>query len=152
MTGEVPKGNVPKAPGRQLETRQCCDAFSANGGNDPMPFSNGTEIDAVTLDLPAGNYVLNAKVFVGDRSSAGGGEVLCTLRRGQTGNIVPDTSAVRLFGGAPQNAGSTAMLPLTGTVTLTVPETVRLHCVTTSSDAFAQWAQLNAVEVGTIRP
>jgi hypothetical protein len=146
MNADAPK----RRPPTKAETTQCCDAYSANGGLDPMPFSDGAEIDAATLDLPAGNYVINAKVLVGDRTSAGGGDFLCTLRRGQTGNIGIDTSGVRLFGGAPWNPGSTATLPLTGTVTLTTKETVRLHCGTSSSDAFAQFAQLNAIEVGTI--
>jgi hypothetical protein len=152
MNADAPKGRPPKGRPVEDQTTNCCDAFSANGGGDPMPFSDGTEIDAVTLDLPAGNYVINAKVLVGDRTTAGNGSFLCTLRRGLTGNIGIDTSGVRLFGGSPWNAGSSATLPLTGTITLTSPETVRLHCTTTSSDAYAQWAQLNAIQVGTITP
>jgi hypothetical protein len=156
MNADAPKRREPKGPPRNSpvgdQTTNCCDAFSANSGGDPMPFSNGTEINAVTLDLPAGNYVINAKVLVGDRSTAGGGSFLCTLRRGLTGNIGIDISAVRLFGGSPASAGSSATLPLTGTIRLTSPETVRLHCTTTSSDAYAQWAQLNAIQVGTITP
>lgn len=150
MNANAPKERPPKGRPTEEQTTKCCDAFSANSGGDPMPFSNGAELNAATLDLRPGNYVINAKVLVGDRSSAGGGDFLCTLRRGQTGNIGIDTSGVRLFGGAPGNAGSTATLPLTGTITLTSQETVRLHCVTSSSDAFAQWAQLNAIEVGSI--
>jgi hypothetical protein len=150
MNADAPTGRPQKGRAVVEQATSCCDAFSANSGEDPMPFSAGTEIDTVTLDLPAGNYVINAKVLVGDRSTAGGGEFLCTLRRGQTGNIGIDTSSVRLFGGSPWNAGSMATLPLTGTVTLTSPETIRLHCATTSSDAAAQWAQLNAIEVGAI--
>lgn len=150
MKAEAPKGSPAKGQPTTGETTKCCDAFSANSGLDPMPFSDGAALDAVTLDLPAGNYVVNAKVLVGDRSSAGGGDFLCTLRHGQTGNVWIDTSGARLFGGAPANAGSTVTLPFTATVALTSQDTIRLNCATSSSDAFAQFAQLNAIEVGTI--
>lgn len=135
-----------------MADKRCCDAWSANDGGKVSNFDNtmGTGVDVVRLKLPAGNYVLNAKVMLGDRSAAGGGDFICTLRHGQTGNIGIDTAGVRLFGGAPANPGSMAMVSLTGTVSLTSTDTIRLNCGGTSTDAFAQWGQLNAIEVGAI--
>jgi hypothetical protein len=137
-------------PPTTTEPAACCAAFSTNSGQDPIPFSTPTGIDAARLDLHPGKYVLNAKVLVGNRTKQDNEEIVCTLRRGQTGNIWIDTSAVRVHASGPWTAGSSATLPLTGTVTLSAAETIRLHCDTTSSDAFAQWAQLNAVAVDSI--
>jgi hypothetical protein len=60
MNADAQKGRPPKGRAAGEQSTNCCDAYSANGGLDPMPFSDGAEIDVVTLDLPAGNYVLNA--------------------------------------------------------------------------------------------
>jgi hypothetical protein len=114
-----------------------------------MPFSQGAELDVVTLDLPAGNFVINAKVWIGNRSNHDGDDFMCTLRHGLTGNMWIDGAGIRLFGDVWQ-AGGSAMLPLTGTVTLASPETIRLHCGTTSSDAIANYGQLNATAVDSI--
>jgi hypothetical protein len=104
----------------------------------------------VTLQLPPGNYVINAKVFVQNRDTADGREIVCTLRRGQTGNIWIDTAWSRLFGGGPWTSGSVTMMPLTGTVTLTTQDTIRLHCGTDATAAAAQFGQLNATAVDSI--
>src|SRR5437867_13164393 len=109
------------------------DAYSASSGLNPVAFSNTTPFDLPLPPLPAGKFVLKAKVLVGDRLGANGNAVVCTLRRGQTGSIEIDSAGVRLFGGAPANAGSTATLPLTATVTLTSQDTVKLRCETTSA-------------------
>jgi hypothetical protein len=132
------------------EQSQCCDAYAADGGLDPQPFSTGNEYELETPSMPPGNYVVHAKVVVGNRASDDDQEFLCSLRHGQTGNIGIDTAGARLHGGAPWKAGSNATIALSGTVTFTVQDKVRLVCGTTSSDAYAQWAQLNAVEVGSI--
>jgi hypothetical protein len=132
------------------EPAACCTVFSANSGQAPIVFSNTTELDVVTLQLGPGSYVVNAKVFVQNRDSQDGREIVCTLRRGQTGNIWIDTAWSRLFGGGPWTPGSVAMMPLTGTFTLTTQETIRLHCTTSATDAAAQFGQLNATAVDSI--
>jgi hypothetical protein len=127
-----------------------CDAFTSNSGGNPIPLDNTNSPDVATRALPAGNFVISAKVTLGDRSGVGGGAFLCSLRYGQTGNIGIDTSSLKLFGGAPNDPGSVATLSLAGTVSLTAPDTIRLRVQTTSTDAFAQWAQLSAIQVETI--
>ena len=125
------------------------DAFSANGGLDPQNFSDGgLGVNVATLNLAAGSYVFNAKVMVGNRPAGENAEFTCTLRYGFA--VVFDYASVRLGGGAPWDAGSMATLPLTGTRTFDAPQTVRLLCTTTSTDAFAQYGQLNAVAVATL--
>ena len=142
---------TPRPAANVTEPETCCSAFSANSGQAPVQFSNTAELDVVTLQLPPGKFVVNAKVFVQNRDTQDGREIVCTLRRGQTGNIWIDTAWSRLFGGGPWTAGSQTMLPLTGTITLAAQETVRLHCTTTASDAAAQFGQLNATAVDSIK-
>ena len=125
------------------------DAYSDDSGFDPLNFSDGGPgVDVATLNLPAGSYVFNAKVLVGNRPDGENAEVTCTLRYGFA--VVFDISGVRLGGGAPGAAGSTATLASSATRTLDAPQTVRLNCNTTSADAFAQYGQLNAVAVATL--
>jgi len=126
------------------------NAYAVGTGGDPIAFSISNLMAPVTLAVPAGNYVIDAKVLVGNRGDDVDGEVVCTLRHGETGNILIDFSSTRLFGGAPSAPGSTATLPLAGTVVLASADTLRLLCVTTSSDAFAQFAQINAIQVATL--
>jgi hypothetical protein len=126
------------------------NAYAVSSGGDPIAFSISSFMTPVTLALPAGNYVIDAKVLVGNRGDDIDGEMVCTLRHGETGNIVIDFSGARLFGGAPSAAGSTATLPLTGAVALASPDTVRLLCATTSIDAFAQFAQIAAIQIATL--
>jgi hypothetical protein len=133
-----------------MPPKQCCGAWSANSGMNPVVVNTTTSYTLVTPPMPPGNYVVHAKVLVGDRTGAGNGAFTCTLRHGQTGNIWIDTAGTRLFGGAPATPGSTETVPLTGTVTLTVKDRIRLLVETTSADGFVQYAQVNAVEVGTI--
>lgn len=117
--------------------------------------SDGLGVLAAQLALDPGNYVLNAKVTVGNGSQSGGGNdsIFCTLRHGQTGNIGIDASEVRLFPGAPFATGSVAVLPLAGVVNLTVPDVIRLVCHTTVTEpdgAFVDIAKLTAVKVETL--
>lgn len=121
-------------------------------------FDTSEEQVAAQLALDAGNYVVNAKVTVGNTSaSASGGNdfVGCTLRHGTTGNIVIDQTGIRLFPGAPDTAGSYATLSLASGVSLSSPDTIRLLCTTTITDvdaAFIQYTKLNAVKVETLTP
>jgi hypothetical protein len=126
------------------------DAYSDDSGLSPLNFSSNDAVgvDVATLNLPAGSYVFNAKVMVGNRPDGENAEFTCTLRYGFA--VVFDISSVRLGGGAPGAAGSIATLASSGTRTLAAPQTVRLNCNTTSADAFAQYGQLNAVAVATL--
>jgi hypothetical protein len=126
------------------------NAYAVSSGGDLIAFSSSNFMTPLTLALPAGNYVIDAKVLLGNRADDVDGEMLCTLRHGETGNIVIDISGARLFGGAPSAPGSTATLPLTATVALASPDTMRLLCATTSSEAFAQFAQITAIQVATL--
>jgi hypothetical protein len=128
------------------------NAYSANSGLDPVDFVAPTEPTLATLSLPAGAYVFNAKVTVGNRTGDDGASVGCALRYGAGAGVLIDVAEARLATGAPFATASFATLPLAGTRTLDAPQTVRMVCTTTSSGAFAQYAQLNAVHVGAITP
>jgi len=124
------------------------DAYSDDSGFSPLNFGGGVDVDVATLNLPAGSYVFNAKVLVGNRPADENAEFTCSLRYGFA--VVMDFAGVRLGGGAPFAAGSTSTVANSATRTLDAPQTVRLLCSTTSADAFAQYGQLSAVQVATL--
>jgi hypothetical protein len=126
------------------------NAYAATTDLAVHDFSIGSEATLATIDLPAGSYVFNAKVLVGNRVAAND-DFSCSLRYGVGAAVAIDFAGIRLEGPA-FNPGGTATLPLTGTRTLTAPQTIRMICGTTSTDALAQYAQLNAVEVATLTP
>jgi hypothetical protein len=123
-------------------------AYSDDSGLDPIPVSIGVEVTPVSIDVPAGSYVINAKVLVGNRSAANDQEAGCTLRFAASGLI--DSTDTRLFGGAPATSGSFTTLPLSGTFTTATGDTIRVICTNTSTDGFIQYAQLNAILVSTV--
>jgi hypothetical protein len=146
----------PGAPGEPGPTGPSDGYAYANSNVFRFDTSDGLGVLAAQLSLDPGNYVLNAKVTVGNASSssAGGNDaILCTLRHGQTGNIGIDASEVRLFPGAPSATGSIAVLPLAGVVTLADADVIRLVCYTTVTEpdaAFVDIAKLTAVKVETL--
>ena len=130
------------------------EAYVASGSG-PLFFSNAQGMVTVaTLNLPVGNYVLNAKVLVGNSSSSDdAAEINCGLRYGFGGSGAIDvTSAARLFKGAPYAAGSMTTLPLSGSIVIATGDEnpVVLNCVTTSDASFAQFGKLNAIAVSTL--
>jgi hypothetical protein len=127
------------------------NAYAAITDLNPHAFSNGNEASLASIDLAPGAYVFNAKVLVGNQG-VGNDPFTCSLRYGIGNGVAIDFAATRLATGAPNTAGSMATLPLTGTRSLSEAQTVRLICVTESSGAFAQYAQLNAVKVGALTP
>lgn len=126
------------------------NGYATSSGFNPQSFSINNELTVTTLVLPAGNYVVDAKVLVGNRSSASDEEVTCSLRFGPFSSGLLDIAGARLFGGGPAAAGSFATLPLVGSISLSASETITVLCATTSADAFAQYAKLNAVQVETL--
>lgn len=126
------------------------DGYAVSDSGNPTNFATPNDAIPVSLTLPAGSYLIDAKVTIGNRGDDANGEFLCTLRHGLTGNIVIDTSGARLFGGAPFAPGSTATIPFSGSLEIEGSDTVNLLCATTSSDAFVQWAQITAIKVATL--
>src|SRR4051812_15332705 len=112
------------------------DGYTTNNGLNPQNFNVGTGVTVATLNLPSGNYLFNAKVLVGNRSSASDQETTCALRFGASGSGLIDIADTRSFAGAPFTAGSSATLPLAGSISLTAPETIKVICATTSADTF----------------
>jgi hypothetical protein len=135
------------------------DAYVADSGLNPIYFDASTspETELAPLVLEPGDYVLNAKVLVGNVSGDSSEDISCALRWGASGLI--DQGSVRPTPGAPFFAGSLATLALAGSISLTSSDTVRVNCTTSigasstyPSGAFAQFAKLNAVRVETITP
>lgn len=125
------------------------DAFVADAGLDPQAFAvSNNEATVATLTLPEGNYTLNAKVVVGNRDTMAA-EINCMLL--YAGAVWVDTAGARLAAGAPSATGSTATLPLAGSVAVgPAGENVRIQCGSTSPDGFAQYGKLIAVKVETL--
>lgn len=105
------------------------------------------EIEVAHIDLPAGTYLVSGKVLVGNRVGANE-DVECTLRYGLTGNIGLDQSGTRLGAGDTSDAFTT--IPLTGALTLSDADTVRLRCATSSSDGWVNFGQLNAIQLASL--
>jgi hypothetical protein len=124
------------------------NAYSTSNLNDVLPFAANQELLALTLDLPAGSFVIAGKVNVFNQTGGENEDVTCSLRHGLTGNQLIDYSGARI--GTPNGVDSFAMLSLTGTLTLASPETIRLLCASTSTGAAGRWPQLNAIQVGTL--
>ena len=125
------------------------DAYAADAGLDPQAFAvSNNEATVATLILPEGNYTLYAKVIVGNGDGIAA-EITCTLRYSAAALI--DVAGVRLAGGAPSATGSTATLPLAGSLVVgPAGEIVRIQCGSTSPSGFAQYGKLNAVKVETL--
>ena len=132
---------------------------AASFAPNPIYFDASTspETELAPLVLEPGDYVLNAKVLVGNISGDSSEDISCALRWGASDLI--DQGSVRPSPGAPFSAGSLATLALAGSISLTSSDTVRVNCTTSigasstyPSGAFAQFAKLNAVRVETITP
>lgn len=136
------------APGAQ-GPRGPSDAYAADAGANPQAFAvSNNEATVAMLTLPEGNYSLSAKVLVGNGDGLAA-EISCTLRYG--GAVLIDVAGAQLAAGAPSAIGSTATLPLAGSIVVgPAGEVVRIQCGSTSPSAFAQYGKLNAVKVETL--
>ena len=154
---------LPGEPGAQGDPgpRGPSDAYVTNSGLDPYYFDSSTnpELVVARLVLDAGNYVLIAKVTVANVSGSMGEDINCALGQGDYGfpfNLV-DVASVRLNPGAPFATGSFVTLPLSGSISLSSADAVRVICTTSippsqtfPGGAFAQFAKLTAVKVETL--
>lgn len=117
------------------------------------------ELVVATLALGAGNYILNAKVLVGNISGEANEDILCALRYGgPSASLIIDQTSVRPHSGAGFAAGSLVTLALTGGVSLAEDDVIKFICATSiplsettfPSGAVAHLAKLNAVKVETL--
>jgi hypothetical protein len=91
-----------------------------------------------TLNLPAGQYVLFAKVEVSNPGSSGQ-RVECALDR-----ILGDQSDVYV----PENSFTT--VPLQDQLTLTAPGSVSTWCLAFNQDGYASQTKMTAIKIGTL--
>jgi hypothetical protein len=121
----------------------------------PQSFDISTNPETVValLNLDAGNYVLNAKVVVGNVSGVENEDIACALRQGPFASILLDFTSVRPNPGAPFAAGSIETLALAGSASLSASDTIRVICtasIEAPGSAFAHSARLNAIKVETL--
>ena len=102
-------------------------------------------------NVPAGNYVVNAKTSVVDLSAAPR-LVRCAILTSAGGGVQVDNSYATLENGDSEQL-SEAAIPLQATITLDNAATVSLVCSAGSGaagDVAAQYSQLNLTQVGEI--
>lgn len=137
------------------------NAYSANSGLDPTRFAHNQTPVVVSLALPAGSFVLSGKVIVGEggNDAEQNAEITCYLFGSSIvagalqGSSIIDMSSARLFGG-PFAPGGSAVLSINGAATFASAANVVIECITTGTDGFAQFGQLQAIEVAnlTVQP
>ena len=108
-------------------------------------FWNTLDQTVATLDLPAGSYVLTAKVM-GDNNSATDPALLdCQLR--VNGSSVDTSGVVKV---EDTSGADRAFIPLTGTATVQAATTATLVCDSTTSTGTWTDRVISAVKVGSI--
>jgi hypothetical protein len=92
--------------------------------------------------VPAGSYLLEAKVTLD--ASSGGGDAECTLGGPFGSSIIWDQGETK------HTAASDDVLSLLGVATFTAPQVVELSCRTLSGTVLADDARVTAVKVGAL--
>ena len=133
-TGPVgPQG--PAGPSSALEVTRTF------GPVNPQPFQ--ASLTVFTLpDVPAGDYVLSAKVTVRAVTGSTFTAVSCQLRAAA---VAIDQSRVTI----PAGAGATP-IPLQGTASLTSPASFSVVCSIPGNGGFASDSKLSAIRVGVV--
>jgi hypothetical protein len=128
-------------PGPQGD-RGPSDAYIATGGGGALPV-----IDTATVTVPAGSYVVNAKIRLSN--GAGGSNVLCAIVTrpgpGETGDDL-DESAPSL------DPGEFLVVSMQGAVTLSSSSLLTIDCEVTggSVPVGSDEGVLTAIQVGTL--
>jgi hypothetical protein len=112
------------------------DAFFA--AEDSIAIPPGATATVVTLELPAGSYVIQGKV-IHDSAFYG-----CNLLR--SGDEVALDSASEQAG----NSSPRGTLPLMAAATLAAPETLSIECGASSSSTTVSQVKLAAIKVGSL--
>ena len=120
-------------------------AYSSHPAGDVV--LGTTSSDLASLTLPAGQYVVHAKVNVADFGFTGNVFVACSL---QVGGLTPDQTWVTL--GPSIESAPSASIGLQGTVTLATSGTVVARCAAPDGDpnVTARFRALDAVSVDAL--
>jgi hypothetical protein len=93
-------------------------------------------------DVPAGAYVIAAKVNVRGAAGSTFTATNCQLR---SGGVAVDQSRVTIPGGA-----SATPIPLQGTASLAAPASISVVCSIPGNGGFASESKLSAIRVGDV--
>ena len=135
--GQLPAGPAgPAGPQGKAGSDASVIAFRAEKSDDQIPLTSSLQ-SVLSIDLPAGDYVLNARTNIFNPDSAPG-TILCTIS-----NDVAQAMTVPGPGAIPVSQ--------TATVTLSAPGTVNLSCAESGGGAptVAQ-RSITALQVGSI--
>jgi len=125
----------------------------AVGDPDAVNVSTPTSVSVLTLDLPAGTFLVHAKTNLFNRPGSDAVFVPCDLRLQGTTTML-DQSPVVLEAPVTTGEASEANIPLQAAVTLAEPGVMMLECAAltrgTSSSVDARFSQIDAVPLNAL--
>lgn len=108
-------------------------------------FWNGLDQTVATLNLPAGSYVLNAKVMGDNASATDPALISCDLR--VNGSTIDSSGMVKVEN---TSEADRAFIPLAGTATIEADSTATLVCDSDTSTGAWSDRVITAVKVGAV--
>jgi hypothetical protein len=121
--GETCKSRETPLAWNQIGPRGPSDAYVAT--MSPLsPLPGGETLTMVSMDVPAGSYVIDAQVRVRSQVIYDGGQISCDLY----GAEQLDIFNVNFAGGIEAESFKEKVMPLAGWTTLTTPGTIRIEC------------------------